>query len=261
MKFKIRHSIFAAALVALAMTSVDCGSDSEPTADPTPATTTTPATSVPDTPPPSTSTADVSDTPDPTVAPTQETVSTPESSTITTTDTPVLGSTDGTFVVGEGSEATFTVNEKLSSLPLPNDAVMRTGGITGEIDLSAATASLVIDLHTLVSDNTRRDGYIKNRLFPSQPKATITVDKFPDIPEEFAEGKSFSSTVIATVNVNGADADIEFQIKSRLDPDRLLVLVKGDFTWADFGMSAPTSRNFVVKDDVHVEVLVLAAPK
>ena len=174
---------------------------------------------------------------------------------------PVTGSTDGTFIVGDGSKVTFKVNEKLSSLPLPNDAVMRTGEITGEIDLSAATASLVIDLQTLTSDSTRRDRYIRNQLFPSQPNATITVNEFPDIPKDFAGGKSFTSTVIATVNVNGTDANIEFEIESRLDPDRLLVLVKGGFTWADFGMSAPTSRNFVVKDDVHVEVLVSAVPK
>jgi hypothetical protein len=188
-------------------------------------------------------------------------VNPPESSSATTTDTPVPGSTDGTFVVGEGSEATFTVNEKLSSLPLPNDAVMRTGGVTGEIDLSAGTASLVIDLRSLRSDSTRRDRYIRNQLFPSQPSATITVSKFPDIPEEFAEGESFIATVMETVNVNGTDAEIEFEIESRLDPDRLLVLVTGDFTWADFGISAPTSRTFVVKDDVHVEVLVSAVPK
>ena len=158
-----------------------------------------------------------------------------------TTTAPVPGSTDGTFTAGEGSEATFTVNEKLSSLPLPNDAVTRTGEITGEIDLSAATASLVIDLHRLKGDSTRRDRYIKNQLFSSKPNAKIEVNEFPDIPEEFAEGKSFTSTVIATVNVNGTAADIEFEIESRLDPDRLLVLVKGDFIWADFGMSAPTS--------------------
>jgi hypothetical protein len=36
------------------------------------------------------------------------------------------------------------------------------------------------------------------------------------------------------------------------------VLVKGDFVWADFGMTAPVSRLFVVTDDVHVEVLVSA---
>jgi hypothetical protein len=47
-------------------------------------------------------------------------------------------------------------------------------------------------------------------------------------------------------------------IEAWLGPDRLLVLVKGDFVWADFGMTAPVSRLFVVTDDVHVEVLVSA---
>ena len=186
---------------------------------------------------------------------------TPSTSSITTTDTPVSGSTDGTFVVSEGSEATFTVNEKLSRLPLPNDAVLRTGAITGEIDLSAETSSLVIDLHSLESDDSRRDRYVRDRLFSTQSTATITITDFPDIPARFGEGEAFTSTVTGTVNVNGSDADIEFSIESRLDPDRLLVLVKGDFTWADFGMTAPTSNFFVVKDDVHVEVLVSAVTK
>jgi hypothetical protein len=197
-----------------------------------------------------------------TTVPTEAVSSTePETSSATTTDTPVPGSRDGTFVVNDASEATFTVNEKLSRLPLPNDAVLRTNGITGEIDLSAETASLVIDLHSLESDDSRRDSYVQDRLFPSQSTATIEVNSFPVVPETFAEGEAFTSTVVGTVNVNGADADIEFTLESRLDPDRLLILVKGDFTWADFGMSAPTSNFFVVKDDVHVEVLVSAVPK
>ncbi|MBN4064237.1 YceI family protein [Dehalococcoides mccartyi] len=174
---------------------------------------------------------------------------------------PISGSIDGTFVVGEGSEATFTVNEKLSRLPLPNDAVLRTSDITGEIDLSAATASIEINLLALESDDSRRDRYVRDRLFSSQSTASISISSFPDIPEEFAQGQSFTSTVIGTVNVNGTDADIEFTIEPRLDPDRLLVLIKGDFTWADFGMAAPTSNFFVVKDDVHVEVLISAPPK
>lgn len=131
----------------------------------------------------------------------------------------------------------------------------------GGCDLSASTASFVIDPHTLESDVTRRDNYIRTRLFPSQRETTIKVSDFPDIPESFANGESFTSTVVATVNVNGTDADIEFAIESRLNLDRLLLLVKGDFTWADLRMSAPTSRYFLVKDDVHVEVLISAPPK
>lgn len=166
---------------------------------------------------------------EPSATPAEE-ISDPDTSTIVTNDTPVPGSTDGTFVVGAGSEVTFTVNEKLSRLPLPNDAVLRTDDITGEIDFSAETASLVINLHSLASDESRRDDYVRDRLFPNQPTATISVIDFPDIPEIFADGESFTSSVTGTVNVNGIDADIEFELESRLDPDRLLVLVKGDFT-------------------------------
>ncbi len=179
----------------------------------------------------------------------------------TTPDAPESDSIDGTFVLNDSSEATFTVNEKLSRLPLPNDAVLRTNAITGEIDLSTESASLVIDLHALESDDSRRDRYVRERLFPSQSTATISITEFPEIPATFANGEAFTSTVVGTVNVNGADAEIEFTLESRLDPDRLLVLVKGDFSWADFKMSAPTSNFFVVNDEVHLEVLVSAVPK
>jgi hypothetical protein len=185
----------------------------------------------------------------------------PESSSVATNDAPVSDSIDGTFVVNNSSEATFTVNEKLSRLPLPNDAVLRTNAITGEIDLASESASLVIDLHALESDDSRRDRYVRDRLFPTQSTTTISINRFPDIPETFATGEAFTSTVIGTVNVNGAEAEIEFTLESRLDPDRLLILVKGDFLWDDFGMPAPTSNFFVVKDEVHVEVLVSAVPK
>ncbi|MDE0592652.1 MAG: hypothetical protein OSB68_05340 [Dehalococcoidia bacterium] len=55
---------------------------------------------------------------------------------------PAIGSADGTFMVSDGTEATFTVNEQLSRLPLPNDSVLRTNEITGEIDLSGESSSL-----------------------------------------------------------------------------------------------------------------------
>ena len=60
------------------------------------------------------------------------------------------------------------------------------------------------------------------------------------------------------MNVNGVDADLEFQIVSRLDGDTLFILARTDFVWADFGMTAPVSRLFTVRDEVHVEVLLAA---
>ena len=61
------------------------------------------------------------------------------------------------FVVGEGSEATFTVREKLSRLRLPNDAVLRTTALTGVVRLNGRPSEIVIDLHSFQSDQAKRD--------------------------------------------------------------------------------------------------------
>ncbi len=165
-----------------------------------------------------------------------------------------------TFVVGEGSEAAFTVNEKLARLPAPSDAVLRTGAITGDLELDGSEPLVIsIDLHQLQSDQRLRDRYVRERLFPNQRMSTVTFTDLGDIPDSFFVGEVFQTNLIGTVNVNGVDADLEFQIESRLDGDTLFVLGRADFVWADFGMTAPTSRLFDVRDEVHVEVLLAAA--
>ena len=164
-----------------------------------------------------------------------------------------------TFVVGEGSEAAFTVNEQLARLPAPTDAVLRTGSISGSIELGGSRSLVIsIDLHQLRSDQSRRDQYVRQRLFPNQPISTVTFTDLGNIPDSFFAGEVFQTNVIGTVNVNGVDADLEFQIETRLDGDTLFVLGRADFVWADFGMTAPTSRLFDVRDEVHVEVLLAA---
>ena len=57
-----------------------------------------------------------------------------------------------TFVVSEGSEPTFTVEEQLVRLPLPNDAVMRTTALSGEVQLDGRPSVIEIDLQQLSSD-------------------------------------------------------------------------------------------------------------
>ena len=93
------------------------------------------------------------------------------------------GSYEGvTYVVGEGSEATFTVEEKLSSLPLPNDAVVRTTALSGEVHFDGRPSVIDIQLHELESDQSRRDRYIRERMFPNDPIATFTLPDSRPLP-------------------------------------------------------------------------------
>ena len=63
-----------------------------------------------------------------------------------------------TFVIGEGSEATFTVGEQLVRLPLPSGAVMRMTALSGEVHLDGRPSVSTLDLHRLTSDQSLRDG-------------------------------------------------------------------------------------------------------
>ena len=77
-----------------------------------------------------------------------------------------MGEYEGiTFVVSGGSEATFTVEEQLARLPLPNDAVMRTTTLSGEVHLDGRESVIQIDLHSMSSDQEFRDRYVRTRMF------------------------------------------------------------------------------------------------
>ena len=114
--------------------------------------------------------------PSPTVAPAVQAVPTALPSPVAPSLTATAPSDHTTYVVGEGSETTFTVREELARLPTPFDAVIRTTELSGEIDLGGGRSVVTIDLHTLSSDEQFRDRYIRRVMFPESRTASFTVD-------------------------------------------------------------------------------------
>ena len=236
----------------------------EPTATPTP-----PALNPTDT--PAVTAQEPTDRVDPTPVeadPEPERTPTPEQATPEPTATPVsttsdereIGQVDGiTFVVGEGSEATFTVEEKLARLPLPNDAVVRTQALTGEVHLDGRPSVIQIDLHQLESDQARRDQYIRRQMFPDHPIATFTVDNLLPLPPGFTDGETVTAQVTGTLDIRGIQAPVTFRVEARDDGNMVFVLGRTSFVWADFQMTAPNIGGFVqVTEEVSVEVLLAA---
>ena len=162
------------------------------------------------------------------------------------------------FTIGEGSQALFKVDETLRGLDIV--VSLETSTLTGSVDLDTGIAHVAIDLHTLKSDQDRRDRYVRERLFASQPVTTVSFGSLGDIPDSFyTSGEELSTTLIATVNVNGIDAEIPFEITARLDNGTdLVILGTAMFTWQDFSMRAPVGGFFEAKDDVTAEILLQA---
>ena len=244
----------------LALTVAACGEDPTPTPAPTeapPAPTATPA------PPADTATAQPTSTsapPPPTATP-EPPAATAAPAEPEPAVNRAIGEVQGiTFVVGMGSEATFTVNEKLASLPLPNDAVMRTDALAGEVHFDGRPSVITIDLHQLGSDQERRDRYVRERMFPNDPIATFTLPAAGPLPQEFTDGETATGQVTGQLDIRGFQAPVTFEIEARDDGDVLYILGRTTFTWEDLGLTAPNLSFVQVEDEVHVEILIAARP-
>ena len=161
-----------------------------------------------------------------------------------------VGQVEGvTFVVGAISEATFTVEEKLAYLPLPGDAVVRTTALSGEVHLDGRPSVVEINLHQLESDQSRRDSYIRGRMFPNDPIATFTLDDPRPLPDGFTEGEVVTTHITGQLTIRGVQVPIIFDVEARDDGDVIFILGRTSFIWADFGMSAPSFGSFVSVTD------------
>ena len=166
------------------------------------------------------------------------------------------------FTVAEGSEATFTVNEKLAWLDLPNDAVMRTQSLSGAVYLDGRPSTIDLDLHSLASDSDRRDRYVRQRMFPNDPIATFTVTNLGELPNPLPPGEVITREVAGELAIRGVVKPITFAVEARRDPDTLFILGRTTFTWDELEIPPPNIPGRIqVKDEVRVEVLLSAVPQ
>ena len=172
------------------------------------------------------------------------------------------GAYDGvTFVVSEGSEATFTVTEQLARLPLPIDAVMRTTGLSGEVYLDGRPSKILLDLHSMSSDSEFRDGYVQRRMFAGYEVATFTVVAPDPLPDGFASGNQITTQATGTLDIRDVQVPITFEIEARDDGNALFILGRTTFTWDQLSITKPTARSVVsLEDEVRVEIVLSAKP-
>ena len=173
-----------------------------------------------------------------------------------------IGDIEGiAFLVSEGSEATFTVREKLAMLSLPSDAVVRTSAITGEVYLDGRPSLIEIDLLQLGSDQSRRDDYIRRRMFRNDPIARFTVIDVGQIPRNFLDGDVIDITITGQLEILSVTVPITFEGEARDDGDAIFILGRSSFVWSDFEMRPPNIVGIVqVEDEVAVEILLVVRP-
>ena len=163
------------------------------------------------------------------------------------------------FIVGEGSKITFTVEEELRGAPIRFDAVVSSTGLSGVANLDGSPSEIALDLHSLESDQNFRDRYIRERMFPGTPTATVIVDRLPDLPQSFLDGEVTTGALDGSLQIGETATALTFDVEARHDGNVINVLGKTTFTWDELGLATPVAGPVVyLADEVRVQVLIVA---
>lgn len=170
---------------------------------------------------------------------------------------PVVGS--GAYILGDGSEITFSVEEELGRAPIRFDAVVSSTCLSGVANLGGEPSTVILNLQSLSSDQQFRDQYIRNTLFADTPEAVVTVDELPGLPQGFLDGEETTGPLNGSLQIGGTTTPLVFDVTARKDGETINILGKTMFTWEGLGLTKPTARSVVyLADEVSVEVLLIA---
>ena len=200
---------------------------------------------------------DATSAPEPTPAP--EDTPTPVPTEVPEETPAESGAGTESFLVGEGSQITFTVEEELNRTPVRFDAVISGSGLSGFANLDGSPSVIVLDLHSLESDQSFRDRYIRDRMFPSTQTATVTVDRLPDLPRSFFDGEETTGTLEGSLQIGENVTPLTFDVVARHDGSAINVLGRTTFTWEQLGLAKPVFGPVAyLAEEVRVQVLVVA---
>jgi len=152
------------------------------------------------------------------------------------------------FTIGAtGNEARYRVREQLMGKDLPNDAVGATSAITGTIlaypdgRIVKDSSKIVIDVRSLKSDQSRRDGFLQRR--------TLETEKYPTVELVPTEIRGFDGKLPASgdvtfqllgdLTVHGVTHPTVWNVKAHADGQDIAGTATTAFTFKDINLDQP----------------------
>ena len=173
-----------------------------------------------------------------------------------------------TFTVDQSSKTTVRVREVLAQIRAPGDAVLTATGMKGaftlNVDGSFATGSkITADLTTLRSDQSQRDGFIKDNTLETRrfPTAEFVPERLSGATLPLPASGDLALTIAGKMTVHGKTKDVTFAVTAKRDGPKLTATATAAPAWkfADFGMTVPRVASVLsIEDDIRVEIALVA---
>jgi polyisoprenoid-binding protein YceI len=172
------------------------------------------------------------------------------------------------FRIAQGqSQAIFRVREQLVGRELPNDAVGTTSAVSGQLAIrpdgavDGASSRITVDLNSLATDSSMRDGFIKqNTLQTSQyPTAEFVPTRVEGLPSPLPASGQYTFKLTGLQTIHGVQKEVTWDVTATRDGNALNGTATTAFTFGDFGMTPPSARSVIsVVDSIRLEVALAA---
>ena len=185
------------------------------------------------------------------------------STTVATTDTTARAGLDGAWAVSSGSQAGYRVSEVLFGQD--TEAVGRTSDVTGGVTISGAKVtdgSFTVDLTTVSSDQSRRDGQFQNRIMETStyPTATFALTEPIDFGTVPSDGAEVTAKTTGDLTVHGVTKSVTFDVVAIRTSGTIAVNGSIPVTFSDFDITDPTFGPATVQDHGEIEFLLVLSP-
>lgn len=190
-----------------------------------------------------------------------------DDATTTTASDPTTTATGGTatevagiWSVSEGSQAGYRVKEVLFGQDA--EAVGRTTEVTGTMEIAGTTvtaAEVTVDMASVASDESRRDGQFRNRIMSTDqfPTATFTLTVPLDLPAIPADGVEASYQATGELTLRGVTQVVTVDLTARRNGATIEVVGAIPVDFDDFDIPDASGGPARVGRDGELELLLV----
>ena len=184
-----------------------------------------------------------------------------------TTDVPTEAPPDepaeGAFTITDASEFGYRVKEILFGVDAA--AVGRSNQITGGLSVEGTqitSADFEVDVASITSNETRRDGQFRGRIMSADefPTATFVLTEPIELGSEPAEGLEVVAEATGELTLRGITNPVTFEVTAKLENGLIGVLGSIPVVFADYSIANPSFGGVTTEDEGLVEFVLVLAP-
>jgi len=166
-------------------------------------------------------------------------------------------------LLSDGSKASYRVREQLAGRSLPNDGVGTTTSFSGSITfrpdgtIVPDQSAFTIDMRTLKSDESRRDGFIQRSTLQTGkfPTATFVPTAVDGLPSPLPTSGDVNFKLSGDLTVRGVTKPVTWDVQAAIAGRELTGAATTAFKFGDFGMNPPKVPIVLgVVDNITLEV-------